>query len=76
MRLIDKEALKASIRAKFKELPDRCEINEVINAAPTIHAIPVEWLREKMKTPCMTCANPFDYVLVAWQDEQKEQEAR
>ena len=38
--------------------------------APTIDAIPVGWLREKMKTPTMTCANPFDYVFCEWMNEQ------
>lgn len=32
-------------------------------------AIPVEWLREKMKKPLITSANPFDYVLDAWEQD-------
>ena len=32
-------------------------------------AIPVKWLREKMKKPLITSANPFDYVLDAWEQD-------
>ena len=73
-KLIDAEALKESVRKKFTAIPDRCEVNELVNAAPTIDAIPVEWLREKMKTPTMTCANPFDYVFCEWMNRRIEHE--
>ena len=56
MRLIDADALKESVRAKFKTLPDRCEINELVNAAPTIDAIPEEWLENCLKT--WACSTP------------------
>ena len=46
-------------------------IEEGLHEVPAVDAIPVAWLREKMKIPCMTCANPFDYVLLAWRDEQE-----
>lgn len=36
---------------------------------PAVEAIPVEWLREKMKKPLITSANPFDYVLDAWEQD-------
>lgn len=45
MRLIDAEALKESVREKFKALLDRCEINGLVNAAPTVDAIPVDWIK-------------------------------
>ena len=41
-------------------------IKSQLDMAPAVEAIPVEWLREKMKKPLITSANPFDYVLDAW----------
>ena len=74
MRLISAEALKAKVREKHKALPDRCEINELINDAPTIDAIPVEWLEEKMrgyadKMNAMEVA-ALVAVMRMWQEEQ------
>ena len=71
MRLIDAEGLKQAVRKKFPALPDRCEINELVNAAPTVEAIPLEWLNDKMQKPQMTCDNPFGFVLAEWLEEQK-----
>jgi hypothetical protein len=39
MRLIDAEELKCAVRKKFSGLPDRCEINELINAAPIVEIV-------------------------------------
>lgn len=39
--------------------------------APTINAIPPEWLLQKSKQPLTTDGNPFEYVLGEWQDEQE-----
>lgn len=83
MRLIEAETLKSAIREKFPSLADRCEINEVINSAQTIDAIPTDWLRGKMKEyesrefdePGMY----FRFVLWAWQkhcDEVNETEVK
>ena len=74
MRLIDAEELKRAVRKKFPALPDRCEINELVNAAPTVEAVSLEWLREKMQRPQMTCVNPFGFVLAEWLEEQIVQE--
>lgn len=41
-----------------------------IDAARTVDAIPVEWLRDKMQKSLTTDANPFGYVLAEWLDEQ------
>ena len=38
---------------------------------PTMTAVPVEWLREKMREPQMTTGNPFGFVLAEWLDEQE-----
>lgn len=76
MRLIDADALRAATCAECalkgeKCLGDDCDWDSIyhIDHAPTVDAIPVEWLREKMKTPLITSANPFDYVLDAWEQE-------
>ena len=37
--LIDREKLKSAIRNKFTGLSDRCEINEIINAQPTVDSV-------------------------------------
>lgn len=34
-RYIDAEKLKAAVRDKYKSLPDRCEINSIIDLQPT-----------------------------------------
>ena len=47
MRLIDAEQLKQAVRKKFPELADRCEINELVNAAPTVDAIPTDILHTR-----------------------------
>ena len=71
MRMIDAEQLKQAVRKKFSALADRCEINELVNAAPTVEAIPLEWLNDKMQKPQITCDNPFGFVLAEWLEEQK-----
>lgn len=78
-RLIDAEALSENLdkrrtyeimngRNKAYGKGVRDAMNDV-DSAPTIDAIPVEWLQEKMKRPLITSANPFDYVLEAWEQE-------
>jgi hypothetical protein len=52
----------------------KCRIFErcgLIENAPTVDAIPVEWLREKMLRPQMTDGNPFGFVLAEWLEEQE-----
>ncbi len=73
-RMIDADALKVAVRKKFKDLPSRCEINGLVNAAPTIDAIPVEWLKELL----LSTDDDVDKVELAWimREWQKEQEAR
>ena len=57
-----------------------CDIGDTIeyfldeDISPTIDAIPVEWLREKMQKPLMSCSNPFVYVMDEWQKEQEAQD--
>lgn len=84
MRLIDADALKEEIEfhptsvsvcmtveQALGETNFKMRCLEDIDSAPTIDAIPVEWLRQKMQKPLMTSANPFDYVLCEWQNEQE-----
>jgi len=76
MRLIDADALNKELQMRVGSPTDDklYEVNLCIIASPTIDAIPVEWLREKMKIPTMTCANPFDYVFCEWMNEQEAQD--
>jgi hypothetical protein len=78
-RLIDADALSENLdkrrtyeimngRNKAYGKGVRDAMNDV-DSAPTIDAIPVEWLREKMQKPLITSANPFDYVLEAWEQD-------
>lgn len=78
MRLVDADALKEAMREKFKTVPERCEVNEVINATPTIDAIPVEWLCEKIRYEEKFGGIPFgEYIKVLiWDWHQQEQEAK
>ena len=72
-RLINADALKDAMRKKFKTVQERCEVNEVINAAPTIDAIPVEWLIRKRGSihPAVTVGSATDWLLDEWQKEQE-----
>ena len=73
-RLIDADALKVAVRKKFKDLPSRCEINGLVNAAPTINAIPIEWLEGSLlSTGDDVDKVAFVRIMRKW---QKEQEAR
>ena len=82
MRLIDADALKEKIEqsdgdgaiAKYcKRVLAECLDND----APTIDAIPVEWMREKMNIADdagdLDSVDLFSWILQTW---QKEQEAR
>jgi len=73
MRLIDADALNKELQQRVGSPTDDklYEVNLCIINAPTVDAIPVGWLREKMQKPQMTCANPFGYVLAEWLEEQE-----
>ena len=84
MKLIDKDALEALVREVYEY--DLCHDDadeymegrtsaghgalEKIRDAPTIDAIPVEWMKDKMQKPQTTCMNPFGFVLAEWLEEQ------
>lgn len=85
-RAIDADALKEQIESHvvsmsvclsagehYGKVTMREECLQDIADAPTIDAIPVEWLRDKMQKSRATDANPFGFVLAEW---LKEQEAR
>lgn len=70
-RLIDADALKVAVRKKFKDLPSRCEINGLVNAAPTIDAIPIEWLEGSLlPTGDDVDKVAFVRIMRKWQKEQ------
>lgn len=86
-RIIDADALKEQVESHvvsmsvclsmdehYGKVTMREDCLQDIADAPTIDAIPVAWLWEKMKTPTMTCANPFDYVLCEWMNRGIEHE--
>lgn len=80
MRLVDADALSANLdkRRTYEIMNGRNkaygkgvrDAMKDVEDAPTIDAIPVEWLREKTKKPLITSANPFDYVLDAWEQDK------
>lgn len=75
MRLIDADVLKESVRKKFAALSDRCEINELVNAAQTIEAIPVEWLEAHRMEYCEdwgVVPASIGMALIMWQKERGE----
>lgn len=81
MRLIDADALKDEMRAGCVPIDlggitgitgDDDSIEDYIDAAPTIDAIPVEWLRQyQSKMPNTAAVMGVDVVLRMWQKEQE-----
>ena len=64
---IERETAKAKIREKFKFVPARIEINEVLNSIPAADVRPVEWIPVTERLPevrtwvlCYCRANSFD----------------
>ena len=79
MRLIDADALNKELQKRVGSPTDDklYEANLVIIEAPTIDAIPVEWLREKMRGYASALKSTETAALVrVMQMWQKEQEAR
>ena len=76
MRLVEAEALKAAVREKFESLSMRCEVNEIINAAPSIDAIPVERILDLLQQAddsggmYLFVAEGIRFVLAMWEEEQ------
>ena len=80
-RLIDADALKAAMKAVKSGLDFPLStylkriIAMILDGAPTVDAIPVEWLREVRNDDKLTLddVETIDLLLAWW---QKEQEAR
>lgn len=79
MRLIDADALKETAydgrgwKNASEGFHQMVVDIEDIDDAPTIDAIPVEWL-EKMAAKKDSCIfNPYWFVLKTWQNEQEEE---
>ena len=66
MRLIDADALDYELGASDRDIYVKYTLEE----APTIDAIPVEWLREFDKYYGGGCIN-VNTILTAWQKEQE-----
>lgn len=74
MRLIDADALMHTHKSEVATIGKDWTVDDLataIETAPTIDAIQVGWLREKMLSPQMTDGNPFGFVLDEWMDEQE-----
>ena len=79
MRLIDADALNKELQKRVGSPTDDklYEANLVIIEATTINAIPVEWLREKMRGYASSLKSTETAALVmVMQMWQKEQEAQ
>ena len=80
MRLVDSDALMESFENVLGAAP--CELNgyeiwEVLNAQESIDAIPIDWLREKMRGYASTLkSTEMDAVVRVLQMWEEEQEAR
>lgn len=80
-RLIDADALCTHIENEFDGVcvydvsgnEAAREFCVMVDIAPTIDAIPVEWLRKKREVAIWQFAGAIDWLLSDW---QKEQEAR
>lgn len=75
MRLIDADALNKELQKRVGSPTEEklYEANLCIIDAPTIDAIPVEWLREKANGNDFVIGRAARFILRAW---EKEQEAR
>ena len=61
----------------LKRIYDQCDIDHMLEDAPTIPAIPVEWMRDKMRGYASSLKSTETAALVmVMQMWQKEQEAQ
>lgn len=88
IKLIDATAPKTELRERLQNYeyrPDdfgigRCagltDAMEIIDRAPTIPAIPVEWLQKLRKDERTTLDDVefIDWILASWQQEQEAQD--
>lgn len=78
MKLIDADKLLYAVQgaidvmdAHGMDTVGATSLKAIIKCVPAVDAIPVEWLREMMHKPQMTCGNPFGFVLTEWLEEQE-----
>lgn len=71
MKAIDADALRIVTRGKNHH---RKYVLADITDAPTIGAIPVEWLRKKREVAIWQFAAAIDWLLSDWQKEQEAQD--
>ena len=78
MRLIDADALNKELQQRVGSPTDDklYEVNLCIINAPTIDAIPVEWLRKVRNDDKLTLddVETIDLLLAWWQKEQEAQD--
>lgn len=78
MRLIDADALNARLQKQVGSptSDDLYEVNLCIIEAPTIAAIPVEWLRNLCAIAKMETDDEMfiDWLIQTWQEEQEPKE--
>ena len=79
MRLVDADALMEYIENEFDGVcvydvsgnEAAREFCDMVDIAPTIDAIPVEWLRKKREVAIWQFAGAIDWLLSEWQKEQE-----
>ena len=87
MRLIDGDALCVHIEEEFDGVcvydvsgnEAAREFCDMVDIAPTIDAIPVEWLKQKRDSqsdPWDYLANAIDYIIAVYSKEQEAQDGR
>ena len=67
MRLIDADKLRVNCYCMDKICVDA----RTIEIAPTVKAIPIEWILKRAKLCTADYANCLHYLVEAWQTEQK-----
>lgn len=70
MRLIDADALIGEASTGCTDYVAD-ELAGWVQEAPTVAAIPLDWLLDRMQKPVATCSNPFGFVLEEWLEAQK-----
>ena len=70
VRLIDADALIGEASTGCTDYVAD-ELADWVQEAPTVDAIPVDWLLERAQQPLVTDSNPFGFVLEEWMEAQK-----
>ena len=72
MRLIDADKLNLEYEVKMADdWKTAHEMANIVKYAPTVNAIPIEWILKRAKLCTADYANCLHYLVEAWQTEQK-----